>query len=1634
MRVVCMLAVAMAAPLAFAGEQDVALRKAIVVGDVSAVRGALERGADPLLGVLRTPLGLAAERGQLACARVLLDHGADPDDGGRLAPLLLACVGKHEALALALLAAGADPDAVDAGGRCALHHAAEQASARLCAALLAAGASDRADSRGQTALSIAQAAKRGALIELLRRVAAPGPAPQGAVQVAAGADLAAAVRAARDGQTLVLAAGRYTGPLLVEKKTLRLIGAPDGGSSLRSDGKLPALTVQGGGRLMLEGVALDDYPSKGVGVVVRKGASLRAIACRFAAAKVRPIEVAGGQLQLEDCRFERCADASVGAFASARLQVRRSRFGPGAKAMIVSTGCRAEVVDCSFEACSKVAVHAVKAAELRLRGCRFAGGVGVEASAVNRVYVDRCAWRQSSSALRLLDCQGVVVRGCQLSDCRFGISLRARRAGLPPALVGNRLRRIGETAISLSLPADGSAWLASNVVVGSRWSMALNGGRFGLGRNRLLAGEGVALSLQNQARARLAGNLLQGRKAALSFSKVEPGQSALHGDLLLGDSTAPARRLDGSRLGVALRLGGRAELERLAEALAGADALEQPLAELERALVALRERAAALKPLELRVEDASGRRIVLDRLRIYDGASDNPGSPAVGASALRQPERLLGRLRQPGDALAKALLARLDASGRELLAAWQPGKPPAAELREALAAALSEAIRGPLLPTDGVELDPEARALRELAGQHEHRLLRLQANRRLLECAFPGALAPMTPLASGRGPHHGPAGRYWLIDADDPRLRLRAELPGRPTLRRPEASWLRFAQGNRGARWLLVDRAPASRLRERLGWIRWAEANHRPDHLRRPGVEPATVAGALALVRARLDELLTPPSKQKPAAKDSWPAQLAALRILAAVGEPQDAARIAEVGGALGFFRCRLWVRAIARIEARRGQLASGQLARMVAADKPGWSLAAAVELHEQGLELGDAQLRRALYLADPQSLEAARAATALLDSGDPRTLHAMRALWQRLTADEAQLAKLRSASDRHASLPALLYLLAYGGADDWRQLGEPTLNAEHLRLLALVADEPLRLVDAMLAMGATEQAPAVGLAFCRLPAAEGQRRFDELLHRVATRKAAQATRRPSRGRPYDNARNVYSLRCSSFMPTSVGIRFYGRFGNVERFEPAYEKQFGMLMPNEHAGVPWFVETRFLDRYVTQWLAKQTAFELQLFHIEPQAIRKAVARIGRGRTPLAYELWMAAHAVGVPGWNGTHRFAAGMEQRSYIWRYPKGGLSGVADLEPRWLDGLLRVRLRLRQEAYYQRSMVDRRPVSAWPHHCYTLDGGRQLIERVSVRAADGRQQVLRERGRDGDWLIFEGQADPAVGWGLDVGLRFLDQRRRLCWSLFSGEGARRRRRLLAAARRADPGERADAQARLAHADALAAAGQVGAAWARYQALAGERPQLLWRGVDLLSGAGQHAAAADALAAAVAARPDALELHAEQVRQRYLAGELAAMVKAADAARARFPDEPTLRYSAALGRLLGGDAAGAAPLLAGLPTDYYPAQVALLQLACQPELAEQEAWRQRVKPLLATAGGAPLAVRLGQAKLVEALGACGSAEARCRLWLAEALRLRALGAAQAEAAAAALRQACALPCPQLAELRLARRILEGEKR
>lgn len=160
-----------------------ALRLAVVRGEVDAVRALLASGTDPNGAPTGSSLlALAAEQGSDDIVDSLLDYGADPGWVSRAGwtAATFADANEFRGLALHLVAAGAPPASLEAHGYTPLHRAARSGALEKVSDALGPDAIDAVDASGDTPLALAVRFRRAhSVVALLAAGANPNHSNDG---------------------------------------------------------------------------------------------------------------------------------------------------------------------------------------------------------------------------------------------------------------------------------------------------------------------------------------------------------------------------------------------------------------------------------------------------------------------------------------------------------------------------------------------------------------------------------------------------------------------------------------------------------------------------------------------------------------------------------------------------------------------------------------------------------------------------------------------------------------------------------------------------------------------------------------------------------------------------------------------------------------------------------------------------------------------------------------------------------------------------------------------------------------------------------------------------------------------------------------------------------------------------------------------------------------------------------------------------------------------------------------------------------------------------------------------------------------------------------------------------------------
>lgn len=151
------------------------LVRAVRAGDAVTVRRLLDDGCSPDGDGVMSPLGLAAERGDLAVTRLLLAYGADPAWRHRFtgwSALTIADANERWDLASELEAAGTPRESRLAHGYTPLHRAARRGDVEQALVEVAVSAVDARDANGDTPLVLAIRSRSDTAVRSLLRAGA----------------------------------------------------------------------------------------------------------------------------------------------------------------------------------------------------------------------------------------------------------------------------------------------------------------------------------------------------------------------------------------------------------------------------------------------------------------------------------------------------------------------------------------------------------------------------------------------------------------------------------------------------------------------------------------------------------------------------------------------------------------------------------------------------------------------------------------------------------------------------------------------------------------------------------------------------------------------------------------------------------------------------------------------------------------------------------------------------------------------------------------------------------------------------------------------------------------------------------------------------------------------------------------------------------------------------------------------------------------------------------------------------------------------------------------------------------------------------------------------------------------------
>ncbi|MFN0125775.1 MAG: hypothetical protein ACKV19_03700 [Verrucomicrobiales bacterium] len=631
-------------------------------------------------------------------------------------------------------------------------------------------------------------------------------------------------------------------------------------------------------------------------------------------------------------------------------------------------------------------------------------------------------------------------------------------------------------------------------------------------------------------------------------------------------------------------------------------------------------------------------------------------------------------------------------------------------------------------------------------------------------------------------------GRYWIAaaeyDAPPQSVTLTAGETRDVTIKIDRSVWLTFLESEKPVKYerrLLVLR-PEEEIRRNLAWRRGSRTSAAPA-LRRPEATDEDLEAARKLAQAALPEILRKARPEKGKFRfvpmEERSNEEAVERILSVAGKPEDAAAILSMASAAPDRRWYL-LKIAGFIEARHERLADGALVQMAAGANEVHSGEAAQILSDLGLPI---ERERLLHMATSGDWGLRYLSMGLLAGDqDAKTLQMMRTI-----VTGALAAEKRKEYDTGRVSFAALSLLTHGNANDWKLLGKLRIPYWELGDFIGVAANPRVFVKTPPFTSGIETRDIPGYLLDRPPGEvlPMQRALNDATAnewREFYRRTAPAV---DADKEYAGILNQLVVLQSRWLPHADAVRFYGGFRGHERLRPTDSDDWNSVCSH----LRWLPWPECVDLYVRQWFAEDLFYRSQLEYVDITKLEEAVQRLGGGKKPPGYDLYMAYKRI-------AHRqecsYSAPMGERRwpYVLTYREkdpagkevagGGISGVSSLQAGFRGKTLVLRVKLAQDVHYENydPKVKRKPrtdASEWPHNRYVLENGRQLIGSVVVRRG-AQPFAATDTGRVEDgWFLFESALDSAslADLWVDIDLKFLDQTVTLTEALWAGELAR---------------------------------------------------------------------------------------------------------------------------------------------------------------------------------------------------------------------------------------------------------------------
>ena len=1356
-----------------------------------------------------------------------------------------------------------------------------------------------------------------------------------------GTDLRGATARASDGATIVLGPGAYPGVINIKGKSLTIKGDP-GGKTVLTGGKSQMIVrIVGNGRLALSHVTFKTRSKDGLAVYV-KGGKATITDCR-AKATIRPAFYAdGGRIEVVRCTLKDLKGSGVVGINKSTIVVRDSVLSGLAKdGIIIRKGSKGEVTGTRFENITLEAVTATDKSSVVVRKSKFSasagngvaiiinstgtvtgssfdklGGTAVLGLDGSRVTVEGSSFTGlKETAIHFEGNSRLMVKGSRFEAVK-GAVVALKGAGTV-SILGNNITNVTGKGYAIVSESSGKVVIGDNRIVKAPNGIQVSGTfktTAKIANNMLVNVQHHGISLEAKAAGgdvavKVSGNRIVAAGDIGVFLNKSP-KAALTDNLILSKGNFGVFLQHGSsvRLDGNVMAGAKGGLFAHSSAAAGSSAGYDIFIGGMQPKTAVRSRPAGTK-----IAFLTGGKKTQARLRKLSNAVLAAAGTAPAANLLAKVETAARALleqaktiRARAKSLATVALQATDLLGREFSAGYS--------LYDANGKKVSKDVLNPVtvVPpgTYIIEPDFDTSLARDVTvGAGESKSVKITSKRHLVFLFSSEQFKP--PLSR---------------DTIDMPLVLKS----RRDMRRALAAYRDSFPVHDIA--VMRKSATAKQRNHALALARKALAVMDPK--------------VLALSR-QIAPIEKKPYKERTDAENKAVGEVSGKRntltagfvlpakILAALGDGADAKRLVdEAAKESSLAEQRMAVAAY--MENRLGILGTGAVAAALNGKNRDVVLWAAIYLHYFGLDRGDAVLVDHL-VKSTDGLLVDRIARTLLDTPGSDVLAAMRNVVDIvLKAQREKKTSGGSPAVFASTRPAAIYLLAHGGAEDYKRVAELLMFSDNVPFMTLVTTDPQPLIDYLRRwMSGWER------QFAKYMINQWSDQFAMLcpmFRQLPRRKRARMEKAIERAfvsvgmRFRISGRTPNSDRLSSRSFHSVSVSHCRATGSAASI--VYKKNEAFYRSNSWIPTPWATAKLFKSKWY--WNNRRLDFVPHADVVK--GIKKHHPKDDGKR-----DMFLAYHAIATNAEIiGRDRLPDGADRRAFILinrANPPGALAAVVSMRPELINDTLRVAVAFDLASHTESSLATMMDPPTRSFERYLASRGKGIIKRLFLRRGDRTIAMTAAKDDGKGNFVFEATLKNRSLSNLDlhVELQIFETIWPLRFGLYASDYARKLNRAaigLVAAAKAAKARPDDTRALTVWANALQATGRLDEAGAVYeQALAlGPKDVNLWFALsDMYAGRGLYDRSVEALRKAVAAVPENSDLRFELANGLYRGGVYSEAADAFGKLSAMEPKEVRWKWWQATNQFLAGDRRAAISFFRGTKTNYQRRRTALLR-------------------------------------------------------------------------------------------------------